>query len=225
MFRIPNSFSDEQRLVVGMFYYEQMSVKEIAQTLGISENTVKSRLSYGRKKIEMQVKELEKKGTKLYSLAPLPFLLLLFKNMDAQAMEIPNTAILQSIQQECTAVSGAGGTNTANVLKSSTKSAVKTAGGTAAKGIAAKIIAGITAAVIIGTTVGIVALNQKEEPKQETQQITQDTQQITQVKLIKKDIGFILDAAPSLKMEWGLDPYIYTGEYVSIMPMEDDSSF
>lgn len=177
---ILDSLSDEQRLVVGMFYYEQMSVKEIAQTLGISENTVKSRLSYGRKKIEMQVKELEKKGTKLYSLAPLPFLLLLFKNMDAQAMEIPNTAILQSIQQECTAVSGAGGTNTENVLKASTKSAVKTAGGTAAKGIAAKIIAGITAAVIIGTTVGIVALNQKEEPQQETQQITQETQQITQ---------------------------------------------
>lgn len=177
---ILDSLSDEQRLVVGMFYYEQMSVKEIAQTLCISENTVKSRLSYGRKKIEMQVKEMEKKGTKLYSLAPLPFLLLLFKNMDAQAMEIPNTAVLQSIQQECTAVSGAGGTNTANVLKSSTKSAVKTAGGTAAKGIAAKIIAGITAAVIIGTTVGIVALNQKEEPQQETQQITQETQQITQ---------------------------------------------
>lgn len=177
---ILDSLSDEQRLVVGMFYYEQMSVKEIAQTLGISENTVKSRLSYGRKKIEMQVKELEKKGTKLYSLAPLPFLLLLFKNMDAQAMEIPNTAVLQSIQQECTAVSGVGGTNTENVLKASTKSAVKTAGGTAAKGIAAKIIAGITAAVIIGTTVGIVALNQKEEPQQETQQITQETQQITQ---------------------------------------------
>lgn len=177
---ILDSLSDEQRLVVGMFYYEQMSVKEIAQTLGISENTVKSRLSYGRKKIEMQVKELEKKGTKLYSLAPLPFLLLLFKNMDAQAMEIPNTAVLQSIQQECTAVSGVGGTNTENVLKASTKSAVKTAGGTAAKGIAAKIIAGITAAVIIGTTVGIVALNQKEEPQQETQQITQKTQQITQ---------------------------------------------
>lgn len=177
---ILDSLSDEQRLVVGMFYYEQMSVKEIAQKLGISENTVKSRLSYGRKKIEMQVKELEKKGAKLYSLAPLPFLLLLFKNMDAQAMEIPNTAVLQSIQQECTAVSGAGGTNTENVLKASTKSAVKTAGGTAAKGIAAKIIAGITAAVIIGTTVGIVALNQKEEPQQETQQITQETQQITQ---------------------------------------------
>lgn len=213
---ILDSLSDEQRLVVGMFYYEQMSVKEIAQTLGISENTVKSRLSYGRKKIEMQVKELEKKGTKLYSLAPLPFLLLLFKNMDAQAMEIPNTAILQSIQQECTAVSGAGGTNTANVLKASTKSAVKTAGGTAAKGIAAKIIAGITAAVIIGTTVGIVALNQKEEPQQETQQITQDTQEVTEneIKLSPEEVYKPILDEYSLAM--GADHNDETAEFPNI---------
>ena len=213
---ILDSLSDEQRLVVGMFYYEQMSVKEIAQTLGISENTVKSRLSYGRKKIEMQVKELEKKGTKLYSLAPLPFLLLLFKNMDAQAMEIPNTAVLQSIQQECTAVSGAGGTNTENVLKASTKSAVKTAGGTAAKGIAAKIIAGITAAVIIGTTVGIVALNQKEEPQQETQQITQDTQEVTEneIKLSPEEIYKPILDEYSLAM--GADHNDETAEFPNI---------
>lgn len=213
---ILDSLSDEQRLVVGMFYYEQMSVKEIAQTLGISENTVKSRLSYGRKKIEMQVKELEKKGTKLYSLAPLPFLLLLFKNMDAQAMEIPNTAILQSIQQECTAVSEAGGTNTANVLKSSTKPAVKTAGGTAAKGMAAKIIAGITAAVIIGTTVGIVALNQKEEPQQETQQITQDTQEVTEneIKLSPEEVYKPILDEYSLAM--GADHNDETAEFPNI---------
>lgn len=41
---------EDQRVVIGMFYYEEMSVKDIAQTLGVSENTVKSRLSYGRKK-------------------------------------------------------------------------------------------------------------------------------------------------------------------------------
>ena len=33
---------EDQRVVIGMFYYEEMSVKDIAQTLGVSENTVKS---------------------------------------------------------------------------------------------------------------------------------------------------------------------------------------
>ena len=45
------SLSDEQRLCVMMYYVEEMSVKEIAETLGCSENTVKSRLNYGRRNI------------------------------------------------------------------------------------------------------------------------------------------------------------------------------
>ena len=42
---------EDQRMVIGMFYYEEMSIRQIAETLGCSENTVKSRLNYGRKKI------------------------------------------------------------------------------------------------------------------------------------------------------------------------------
>lgn len=49
--RILEDLDDRQRMVVGMFYYEQMSVNEIAETLSCSVNTVKSRLNYARKKI------------------------------------------------------------------------------------------------------------------------------------------------------------------------------
>ena len=65
MAEILDSLPSDQRACVSMFYYEQMSVKEIAEELGVSENTVKSRLNYGRKKIETQVRALEKKGTKM----------------------------------------------------------------------------------------------------------------------------------------------------------------
>lgn len=173
---ILDSLSEEQRLVVGMFYYEQMSVKEIAETLGISENTVKSRLSYGRKKIELQVKELEKKGTKLYSLAPLPFLLLLFKNMEAQAAELPNTDILQAIQKECSS-SGAG-FNSGKSGTGKTGAGARAAAGAASKGIATKAIAGIIAvAVIGGGAAGIAALNKDEKPKTEPQQTAEEIQE------------------------------------------------
>ena len=57
---ILNQLPEDQRMVVGMFYYEEMPVKDIAETLGVSENTVKSRLVYARKKIKEQVLELEK---------------------------------------------------------------------------------------------------------------------------------------------------------------------
>ena len=88
---------EDQRAAIGMFYYEEMSVKEIAAAMGVSESAVKSRLMYGRNKIEKKVLELEKQGTKLYSLSPLPFLLLLFRNQMAYAAEAPDSRILQAI--------------------------------------------------------------------------------------------------------------------------------
>ena len=79
MAEIIDTLPEDQRVVISMYYYEGMSVRQIAEELGITENTVKSRLSYGRKKIETKVLDLEKKGTKLYGLAPIPFLLLLLR--------------------------------------------------------------------------------------------------------------------------------------------------
>ena len=73
MKEIIDTLTDEQRICVTMFYMEQMSVKEMASVLEVSENTVKSRLNYGRQKIKDKVLDLEKKGTKLYGLAPIPF--------------------------------------------------------------------------------------------------------------------------------------------------------
>lgn len=88
---------EDQRAVIGMFYYEEMSVKEIAAAMDVSESAVKSRLMYGRGKIEKKVRELEKQGTKLYSLAPIPFLLLLFRSQKVYAAEVPDGRILQAI--------------------------------------------------------------------------------------------------------------------------------
>lgn len=84
---------EDQRAAIGMFYYEEMSVKEIAAAMDVSENAVKSRLMYGRRKIEKKVRELEKQGTKLYSLSPIPFLLLLFRNQEAYAVEVPELSL------------------------------------------------------------------------------------------------------------------------------------
>lgn len=84
---IIDTLSDEQRICITMFYMEEMSVKEMAEVLGVSENTVKSRLNYGRQKIKDKVLELEKRGTKLYGVAPIPFLLWLLRS-DVLAQEI-----------------------------------------------------------------------------------------------------------------------------------------
>ncbi len=79
-----DSLSDEQRVCILMYHMEDMPIKEIAETLDCSESTVKSRLNYGRKNLKAKVEEMQKKGYRLYSIAPLALLLLLL-HTDAEA--------------------------------------------------------------------------------------------------------------------------------------------
>ena len=76
---IINSLPEEQKEVIYLRYYNGLSVKQIAEELNISDGTVKSRLNYGRKKIQVEVEALEKKGTKLYGLTGLPIILFLLR--------------------------------------------------------------------------------------------------------------------------------------------------
>lgn len=171
----------EQRIVVTMHLYEGISVKEIAEALQIPEGTVKSRLNYGKKKIKIEVEELEKKGTKLYGLAPIPFLLLLFRNQEVYAAEAPNMDILQSVQSELSQGSSvqpksklnsaetAGGNSVAGTA---TKSAVNMAG----KAITSKVIAGIVTVAVVGVGIaGVTALNKNNDRADESSQVEVET--------------------------------------------------
>ena len=77
-----DSLSDEQRICMLMFHIEGASIKEIAATLGCSENTVKSRLNYGRKNLKFKAEELQKKGWKLWGIAPAVLLGLLLRQQE-----------------------------------------------------------------------------------------------------------------------------------------------
>lgn len=168
MQEILSTLSEDQRLVIGMFYYEEMSVREIAETLGCSENTVKSRLNYGRKKVEVKVKELEKRGTKLYSLAPLPFLLWLFR-MDAEAAEIPSGMVLEAVTTQCAATDAAAAGSAGAAAATST--GAKAAAGAGVKALTTKIIAGVLAVTVAGGGAMLALSSNDREEAEPTQQI------------------------------------------------------
>lgn len=66
---------DEQRVCVVMFYYDELSVKEIAQALRIPEGTVKSRLSKARKTLKKDFENIEERDQiKLHSIPYIPLL-------------------------------------------------------------------------------------------------------------------------------------------------------
>gem|GEM_PF-3936659 len=64
------------------YYYEEMSVAEIAAQLAVQETTVRNRLALARDKIRKTLKSLEKdEGLKLYMSAPLILVPLLHLSM------------------------------------------------------------------------------------------------------------------------------------------------
>lgn len=63
-----------QRLCVLLYYYDELSVEEIAKLLGVPAGTVKSRLYYARRTIKQRAERYAAEGTPLYGLSPLPLL-------------------------------------------------------------------------------------------------------------------------------------------------------
>ncbi len=49
--RCLNALSSEHREILDLVYYQEMSVSEVAEIVGIPQNTVKTRLYYARKKL------------------------------------------------------------------------------------------------------------------------------------------------------------------------------
>lgn len=159
-----DGLSEEQRMAILMFHLENASISEIAQAMDCSENTVKSRLNYGRKNLKIQAEQLQKKGYKLYAVAPVLLLVYLLRNdrsvmaadktflADGKAME---TKILQEYFKNTAKTTG----------KISNAKAVDTAGKAAAKSaVKASIVNKIAAiavavGVIGGSAYGIVAWN------------------------------------------------------------------
>ncbi|MGN0968860.1 MAG: RNA polymerase sigma factor [Oscillospiraceae bacterium] len=166
-----DALPDAQRVCTYLFYYDQLSVKEIAELVGVSENTIKSRLNYARKAIKDGVQDYEKKGVKLYGLSPLPFLLYFLRGA-AESGADPQTAALMAKAAAATggaagiAAGGAGAAGTAGAAAGTGTAAGSAAAG-AAGGLAVKITAGVLAGVLAVGGVGLALSGQKEEPEPE----------------------------------------------------------
>lgn len=162
---IDTQLTEMQKLCIVAYYYNEQKQSEIAQELGIPENTVKTNLSRAKAKIKEGVLDLEKKeGTKLYSVAP--FLLLLFKE-DVQAAIIPE----QLTKSVMSAVS-------ASTVSASTGIAAKgVVGKIASASLKAKIVAAIVTVGVVGGVSGTVYMasqNREQEAVSQAAEIEAD---------------------------------------------------
>ena len=216
---ILDQLPEDQRMVIGMFYYEEMSVKDIAESLGVSENTVKSRLLYGRKKIKEQVLELEKQGTKLYSIAPFVFFLYLLRRTETVQAGTMEKQALQKVMESgiCTASnrisenavsqmshSTMNDTTMNGMSKATSKTITGVAGKTAARHVGVKVASLILVGAVGagGITYGVVKnwdrlpfaekkmeVNQKSEQTEELKENTEPTPTLEAEKTSDSEAG------------------------------------
>lgn len=166
-----------QRQCVLMFYYEEMSVKDIAAALETSEGTVKSRLNYARKAIKSGVDAYAAQGVKLYS--ALPFLVYFLQRdagiggLSASAAEALARSVLAGAAG--TAAAGTAAAGAAGTVAPSGGAAAGTAaasGGTASHALsgllAHKAALGLAGLAAAGAVAGGAALYQPEpEPTED----------------------------------------------------------
>ena len=166
-----------QRQCVLMFYYEEMSVKDIAAALETSEGTVKSRLNYARKAIKSGVDAYAAQGVKLYS--ALPFLVYFLQRdagiggLSASAAEALARSVLAGAAG--TAAAGTAAAGAAGTVAPSGGAAAGTAaasGGTASHALsgllAHKAALGLAGLAAAGAVAGGAALYQLEpEPAED----------------------------------------------------------
>lgn len=130
---------EEQRVCMVLYYFNRMTTREIALELEISENTVKSRLKYGKQKMKTELEALEKKGVDFWGMLPVQ-LLSWGMELDSAATASANVGllaeVLASVQNGAAAASGAASAAAA--------AGVKAAG----LGLAGKIA--VAAAITVG---------------------------------------------------------------------------
>ena len=160
---IEDTLSFNQYQVVLMFYFDEMSISEIAQGLEISEGTVKSRLNSSRAKMKTAIEDYEKKsGDKLHGVVVVPFFTTIFKE-EAKSLAVPNITIKlpngQTLATSATKGFATGAKSTvSSIVKATATATVKT-----------KVIAVVCGATILAgiSAVGISILagcNAEKEP-------------------------------------------------------------
>ncbi len=146
-----NSLAPEQRSAIMLHYYEEMSVKDIASIQNVSEGTVKSRLSYGRRAMRNIIEDYERKsGVRLHS-AAVGALFMLFFGGEKGVVPATLLASLESATAEAATASGFTCASTATTATTAT--AVSASGATATAGATA------AATSFFATAIGKVVLS------------------------------------------------------------------
>lgn len=163
---IDRELTAEQRRSVILYYFDSLSVEEIAQIMECPGGTVTSRLSAARKKIKEAVLIYEKKtDDRLHAVLPVPVLTRLLL-AESQDMPLPPLSVFGGDTPSAdTSQNTQNSQNShANTVPENTSAKAVSGGKTMLSTVKAKVIAGVCAAVIVGGGIA-VAVNMGGKPE------------------------------------------------------------
>lgn len=147
---IDTALTDEQRQTIILYYFDMMSVAEIAEIMECSVGTVTSRLSAARKKIREAVLIYEKKNNdRLHAVMPIPVLSKIFMQ-ECQHLKLPELSVFSKasatevVPDKNTTISKSGGKGMFSTVKS-------------------KVIAGVVAVAVVGGGITAVVLANRDK--------------------------------------------------------------
>lgn len=147
---IDTALTDEQRQTIILYYFDMMSVAEIAEIMECSVGSVTSRLSAARKKIREAVLIYEKKNNdRLHAVMPIPVLSKIFMQ-ECQHLKLPELSVFSKaaaaediVPDKNTTISKSGGKGMFSTVK-------------------AKVIAGVVALAVVGGGITAVVLANRD---------------------------------------------------------------
>ena len=166
---IDRELTAEQRRSVILYYFDSLSVEEIAQIMECPSGTVTSRLSAARKKIKEAVLIYEKKtDDRLHAVMPVPVLTRLLL-AESQDMPLPPLSVFGGDTPNADTSQNTQNTQNsqnshANTVPENTSAKAVSGGKTMLSTVKAKVIAGVCAAVIVGGGIA-VAVNMGGKPE------------------------------------------------------------
>ena len=147
---IDTTLTDEQRQTIVLYYFDMMSVAEIAEIMECSVGTVTSRLSAARKKIREAVLIYEKKNNdRLHAVMHIPVLSKIFMK-ECQHLKLPELSVFSKasatevVPDKNTTISKSGGKGMFSTVK-------------------AKVIAGVVVLAVVGGGITAAVLANRDK--------------------------------------------------------------
>lgn len=148
MGEVIDALPEDQRMCIYMFYFNQMSIRDIAEQLVCNENTIKSRLNYAKKRLVKIVEGKERQGICIRSINVVPFIMWMLRG-EAEESQVSGAAeLLESIMGECNLSSASSSQMIGNTVENIAADIVEGA----AENVATNVTAN-TAGTVVGKSV------------------------------------------------------------------------